>query len=156
MIFLEVTVSSAFATSIIAPEIQINWKDRDYSTTAPQPFGLVRVKIKTASNGLIELFNIKTGLGETNIDKSLYSALKNPSEPEITYLDPKRSKSGAVEYIEIIFEVGDPYRIDLGDDIPGCAPPCPHVDRDMVSFKVYRDLSIKRIYTRWGDAFENK
>jgi len=152
--YLATTV--AFASSPIPTEILINWEERSYSTTAPDPFGRVKISIAAASNGTMVHFSIETAKGVVPIEGSLFEDISLPSEPEIAYSDPDQSKTGIVEYIDIVFEVGEPYLIDFGDDIPGCASPCTQLDRDLVRFRVKANMSVERTYIRLSDVFANR
>jgi len=56
-----------------------------------------------------------------------------PSDIELVYSDPDRTFSGTIEYIKLVFEAGESYRVDWPEEAEGKHS---SVERDIVSIKI--------------------
>ena len=132
------------AGSEVPPTIGMEWAKRTYEAVAPQPFGQVSFSIAVSPEGKVIDINILVDSKNIPVEASIYEDLGNPSEIDIGYSNPLQTSTESVEYIGFYFEEGDLYQFELGDNVPGCAPPCFDEARDIIEIRIYADMSIQR------------
>lgn len=141
----------AFSESEVPPFVHLDWGKRVYSVLTPKPFGKVLFEMTTNDKKEITFIGVTVNGEKVNIESSLFTELASPGEVEFSYSNPAFIESKNIEYITFTFQVGEPYRIRLGNDIPGCDAPCWQTERDAIQFHVFQDLSVKREKTDFRD-----
>jgi hypothetical protein len=111
--------SCANATTTVPPTRSLIWKELTLVADAPDPFYEVVLEMHLQPNGQISSLEVRVAGERVALPESVFADLRVASEISIAYADPKQTESGTVEYLELIFEVGDAYVVDWGDEYEG-------------------------------------
>lgn len=106
----------------------------------PSPFWEVQVDFQASADS-VDIFEITVAGNRIVVDDSLVADLENPELVEITYSDPAQTRSGQVEYFELLILTGDEYPVRQS---PCGEPREETMERDIAVIRVSRDLKVSR------------